>query len=83
VGSRELRLDTAGGTVSEESKFDGVKVFSATKAREREELGEIITKWLADHPELTVTEQIVTQSSDNEFHCLTVTIFYKYAKRTP
>jgi hypothetical protein len=71
-----------GGPVTEESKFDGVKVFSATKAREREELGEIITKWLTDHPELTVVDHIVTQSSDNEFHCLTVTIFYKGTKRT-
>ena len=68
--------------VTEESKFDGVKVFSATKAREREELGELITKWLHDHAELTVVDHIVTQSSDNEFHCLTVTIFYRSPKRT-
>ncbi len=71
-----------GGTVTEASKFDGVKVFSATKAREREELGEIITKWLSDHAELTVVDHVVTQSSDNEFHCLTVTIFYKHAPRS-
>jgi hypothetical protein len=68
--------------VTEVSKFDGVKVFSATKAREREELGELITKWLLDHPDLTVIEQVVTQSSDNEFHCLTITLFYKHPKRT-
>lgn len=60
------------------SKFDGVKVFSATKAREREELGEIITKWLQDHSDYTVVDHVVTQSSDNEFHCLTVTIFFKH-----
>jgi hypothetical protein len=66
---------------SAESKFDGVKVFSATKAREREELGEVITKWLDDHTELTVVDQIVSQSSDNEFHCLTVTIFFKRTRR--
>lgn len=64
-----------------ESKFDGVKVFSATKAREREELGELITKWITDHPDLRLVEQVVTQSSDNEFHCLTITIFYKHAPR--
>ena len=62
---------------SGESKFDGVKVFSATKAREREELGEVITKWLDEHLELTVIDQVVSQSSDNEFHCLTITLFYK------
>jgi hypothetical protein len=67
--------------VSEASRFDGVKVFSATKAREREELGELITKWLDDHPDLLVVDQVVSQSSDNEFHCLTITIFYKRTHR--
>jgi hypothetical protein len=62
--------------VAEGSVFDGVKVFSATKAREREELGETITKWLAEHPQYKVVDRIVTQSSDNEFHCLTITIFF-------
>ena len=64
--------------MSEVSKFDGVKVFSATKAREREELGDIITRWLQEHQDLTIVDHVVTQSSDNEFHCLTVTIFYKH-----
>jgi hypothetical protein len=62
---------------SAESKFDGIKVFSATKAREREELGEVITKWLDDHGDLVVVDQVVSQSSDNEFHCLTITIFFQ------
>lgn len=58
-------------------RFDGVKVFSATKAREREELGETITKWLANNPDVVVVDKIVTQSSDNEFHCLTITLFFE------
>ncbi len=58
------------------SAFDGVKVFSATKAREREELGETITKWIQEHPNFSVVDRVVTQSSDNEFHCLTITLFY-------
>jgi hypothetical protein len=66
--------------VSEASKFDGVKIFSATKAREREELGEQITKWLQDHPDYTVVENIVTQSSDNEFHCLTISLFFRHPR---
>lgn len=57
--------------------FDGVKVFSATKAREREELGGVITRWLRDHPEYEIVDKSVTQSSDNEFHCLTVSLFYQ------
>lgn len=56
--------------------FHGAKVFSATKAREREELGETVTQWLRQHPEIEVTDKIVTQSSDSEFHCLTITLFY-------
>ena len=30
--------------------FTGVKVFSATKAREREELGENVTRWIRANP---------------------------------
>ena len=62
---------------AEGSVFDGVKVFSATKAREREELGETITKWVQEHPNLKIVDRIVTQSSDNEFHCLTITLFFR------
>ena len=62
-------------------KFTGVKVFSATKAREREEIGDLITQWLRDNPALEVVEKIVLQSSDNEFHCLTIVIFYKERAR--
>ena len=58
--------------------FTGVKVFSATKAREREELGENVTRWLRATPGVTVTDKIVTQSSDREFHCLTITLFYAH-----
>lgn len=57
--------------------FSGMKVFSATKARERSELGEKITSWLREHDEVEIVDKKVTQSSDNEFHCLTVTLFYR------
>ena len=56
--------------------FTGVKVFSATRAKDREDLGEAITRWLREHPRLRPVDKVVTQSSDREFHCLTVTIFY-------
>jgi putative lipoic acid-binding regulatory protein len=57
--------------------FTGVKVFSATKAKEREELGEHVTRWIREHKDAQVVDKIVTQSSDREFHCLTITIFYQ------
>lgn len=55
----------------------GVKVFSATKARERESLGEQVTEWIRRNKDCEIIDKIVTQSSDSEFHCLTITIFYK------
>jgi len=57
--------------------FNGVKVFSATKAREREELGENVTRWLRANPNVRVVDKVVTQSSDREFHCLTITLFFE------
>ena len=56
--------------------FSGVKVFSATRAKDREELGEVVTRWLRANP-VEVVDKIVTQSSDREFHCLTITVFYR------
>lgn len=57
--------------------FTGVKVFSATKAKEREELGETVTRWLRANPDLEIVDRVVTQSSDAEFHCLTFVLFYR------
>lgn len=62
--------------------FTGVKVFSATKAREREELGENVTRWIRTNAGLKVTDKIVTQSSDREFHCLTITLFYVHPEQS-
>jgi hypothetical protein len=52
-------------------------VFSATKAKERELLGELITDWIRTNQNCDIVDKIVTQSSDSEFHCLTITLFYK------
>ena len=58
------------------ARFNGVKVFSATMAQERELLGERITEWLRTRPNVRVVDTIVTQSSDEAFHCLAITLFY-------
>jgi folate-dependent tRNA-U54 methylase TrmFO/GidA len=58
-------------------QFTGVKVFSTTLARDREVMGEKITNWLKENPNVEIVDKEVTQSSDKEFHCLTVTLFYK------
>jgi hypothetical protein len=54
----------------------GVKVFTATKAKDREALGDVVTRWLADNPRARVVDKVVTQSSDSQFHCLSITLFY-------
>ncbi len=56
--------------------FNGVKVFSATMAPERDALGDKITNWLRNHPGVDIVDTIVTQSSDEAFHCLAITLFY-------
>ena len=58
------------------TRFNGVKIFSATMAQERARLGERVTEWLSSRPEVEVSETIVTQSSDDAFHCLALTVFY-------
>jgi hypothetical protein len=57
-------------------QFTGVKVFSATKAKEREELGETVTRWLRSN-DVEIVDRVVTQSSDDEFHCLTIVLFFR------
>jgi hypothetical protein len=70
---RNARYDDLAGV----RMFTGVKVFSATKAKERDDLGEQVTRWLRANADLEIVDRTVMQSSDNEFHCLTVVIFYK------
>ncbi len=57
--------------------FTGIKVFSTTLARDREQMGEHITKWIRENPDAEIVDKEVTQSSDKEFHCLTITFFYR------
>jgi folate-dependent tRNA-U54 methylase TrmFO/GidA len=61
-------------------RFTGVKVFSTTLARDRDQLSDRITGWLRDHPEIEVVDKVVTQSSDKEFHCLSLTFFFRERK---
>jgi hypothetical protein len=63
------------------ASFTGVKVFSTTLARDRDALSDRITNWLREHPEIEVVDKVVTQSSDKEFHCLSLTFFYREKPR--
>lgn len=51
-----------------------VKVFSATRAADRTQLGEKVTVWLATHPTVTVLRTAVLLSSDSRYHCYSIVL---------
>ena len=71
--SLEVWLGRGKGTM----EIDGAKVFSATKFRDRENLGAEMTNWLQAKKDIEVLEVDVRQSSDNEFHCLSIVVWYR------
>jgi hypothetical protein len=76
MGSTQMQPD--GRTVLRPGvPFNGVKVFSATMFADREQLGEKVTAWIASRSDCTITEIVVTQSSDAAFHCIALTVFYR------
>lgn len=60
---------------TEPEQKQSVKVFSVTHARDRNQLGEMITAWLRANPQQHIVDKVVTQSSDHEYHCITITLF--------
>jgi hypothetical protein len=56
----------------QENQINMVKVFSVTKAREREELGQRVTAWIAANPGVEIVRTVVAQTSDDRFHCLSM-----------
>ncbi len=52
-----------------------IQVFTASRQRERELVGNRATEWLRDNPGVEVVDWVVTQSSDREYHCLSITLF--------
>ena len=57
--------------------FNAAKVFSATMAQDRESLGEKVTAWIESNPRRQIVDTVVTLSSDDAFHCLAITVFYR------
>lgn len=55
-------------------KVNVVKVFTTTKARDRESLGEVITAWIARNPDVRILKTVVALSSDSAFHCLSIVV---------
>ena len=51
-----------------------VMVFSVTKAKDRELIGEQVTAWIAAHPDGRILKTIVALSSYFAFHCLSIVL---------
>lgn len=67
------------------SAFNGVRVFSATMFAQRQGLGEMVTQWLDEmrkRPGFEVVDIVVRQSSDDAYHCLSCTVFFREALPT-
>jgi hypothetical protein len=62
--------------VRSDLSINGVKVFSATTYSHRERLGDLVTTWLHEHSDLAVVSVTVSQSSDAEFYCLSIVLYY-------
>jgi hypothetical protein len=64
-------------TLRRDVQFNGVKVFSATMVADRDQLGEKVTAWIAANKDKKkVTDIVITQSSDEAFHCIAITVFF-------
>lgn len=61
--------------------FDGCKVFSTTLARDREAMSDNINRWISGHPELELVDKVVALSSDRQFHCLSIVLFYRATRK--
>jgi hypothetical protein len=43
---------------------------------DRDQLGEKVTDWMAKNQQKKVTDIVITQSSDEAFHCIAITVFF-------
>ncbi len=57
-----------------DNRISLVKVFSATRARDREELGQRVTAWIEANPEVRILTTVVALSSDRAFHCMSMVL---------
>ena len=70
----DVEVSGSGLASVNEDKVNVVKVFSATRARDRESLGEAVTAWIAHNADVRILKTFVMLSSDSEFHCLSIVL---------
>ena len=66
---------TYAGPEGMEAPINFVKVFSVTKAQDRQAIGEKVTAWIAGNPDARVVKTVVALSSDMKFHCFSIVLF--------
>jgi hypothetical protein len=68
-------------TKQRQGVINGVKVFSATMVAQRQVLGETVSAWLeearAKRTGFAVVDIVISQSSDNAFHCISAVLFFQ------
>jgi len=79
------RVDEAAASGTGLARIDAntvnvVKVFTATRAKDRELLGEAVTAWIAHNPDVRVLKTFVMLSSDSKFHCLSIVLLGERAR---
>ena len=57
-----------------EAPINLVKVFSVTKARERDAIGDRVIGWIAANPTVRIVNTVVALSSDQKFHCYSIVL---------
>jgi hypothetical protein len=57
-----------------DSPISAFKVFSATKQRDRDDIGDRVAAWLQANPHLLVRETVVSLTSDSKFHCFSLVL---------
>jgi hypothetical protein len=57
-----------------QTRINLIKVFSVTKARDRDQLGERVTAWIAANPTVEILSTFIAQTSDDRFHCLSMVL---------
>jgi len=57
-----------------DARVNLVKVFSVTKVKDREAIGEQVTGWIAAHPAVRILKTVVALSSDEKFHCFSIVL---------
>lgn len=75
MGPRPVRVVTDENAPLMDARLTLVKVFSVTKARDREAIGEHVTAWIAANPALRIVKTVVALSSDESFHCFSIVLF--------